>query len=85
MERITVNLKTVVGFCFAAIVIDLIYLALGVVHFGGELWVPESWSLDYFITPPDVKMTTREILFLSLLGAAICIYGWAMSLIDPDA
>jgi hypothetical protein len=87
LEKIHLNLRQIVNFGIAAIVIDLIYFGCGIIpsmEFSGQLFEPWSWSVAYFIAPPDAKMTIREIILITLTVAAICIYGWANSLIEEN-
>jgi hypothetical protein len=87
LEKIHINLKQVVKFGIAAIVLDLIYFALGTapsMDFSGEIFRPSTWDLAYFIAPPDAKMMIREVLLIMLTVFAICVYGWANSLIEEN-
>ena len=87
MENIHLNLRQIINFGIAAIVIDLIYFGLGVIpsmDFTGQLFEPWSWSVSYFISPPDAKMTIREVVLIFLTVTAICVYGWAKSLIEEN-
>ena len=87
MENIHLNLRQIVNFGIAAIVIDLIYFGVGIIpsmSFGGELFRPATWSVAYFISPPDIKMTVREIALIALTVFAICVYGWGKSLVEEN-
>lgn len=87
MEKIHLNLRQIVNFGIAAIVIDLIYFGLGIIpsmDFDGELFRLSTWSVSYYIAPPDAKMTIREIALITLTVVAICVYGWAKSLIEEN-
>lgn len=87
MEKIHVNLRQIVNFGIAVAVIDLVYFGLGIIpsmDFSGELFRPATWNVAYYIAPPDAKMTLREISLITLTVAAICIYGWAKSLIEEN-
>jgi hypothetical protein len=87
LEKIHINLKQVVKFGIAAIVLDLIYFGVGMVpsmDFSGELFRPSTWDVAYFIAPPDAKMTIREVLLIVLTLFALCVYGWAKSLIEEN-
>ena len=87
MDKIFVDLKSIVNLGVAAAVIDLIYFGMGIVpsmEFGGELWHPSSWTVGYFIAPPDAKMALREITLLALTIVAIGIYGWKCALIEDN-
>lgn len=87
MKKIHVNLSQIVNFGIAAIVIDLVYFGVGIIpsmSFGGELFVPSSWSVSYLISPPDAKMTLREIILIVLTVVSICIFGWTKSLIEEN-
>ena len=87
MKNIHLDLRQIVNFGIAAIVIDLIYFGCGIIpsmDFSGELFRPSTWSVAYFISPPDAKMTVREIALIALTVSAICIYGWEKSLIEEN-
>jgi hypothetical protein len=87
LEKIQLNLRQILNFGIAAIVIDLIYFGLGIIpsmDLAGNLFEPWTWSVSYFIAPPDAKMTIREILLIILTMTAICIYGWMKSLIEEN-
>jgi hypothetical protein len=87
MDKIHLNLRQIVNFGIAVIVIDLIYFGCGIIpsmDFSGELFRPATWSVSYFISPPDAKMTIREIALIILTGVALCVYGWAKSLIEEN-
>jgi hypothetical protein len=87
LDKIHVNLKQVASFGIAAIAIDLIYFGVGIVpsmDFSGELFRPSTWDVAYFIAPPDAKMTIREVLLIVLTLFALCVYGWAKSLIEEN-
>jgi hypothetical protein len=87
MEKIHLNLSQIMNFGIAAIVIDLIYFGCGIIpsmDLSGELFRPATWDVAYFIAPPDAKMTVREIALITLTVFALCVYGWAKSLIDEN-
>lgn len=89
MKRIHVSLKTLVNFAVAFIVLDLLFFGIGMIpdmrlSFGEGFFTPTSWSFDYYISDRDSSLVGRDIAIIALVFTAICIYGWAMSLIEEN-
>jgi hypothetical protein len=87
MDKIYVNLRQVVNFCLAVIIIDLIYFLAGVIptmDFSGLILSPSTWDFAYLIYPPDIRELFRDIKLIVCFAVAICIFGWAKSLIEKN-
>ena len=87
MDKIHLSLRTIMNVGIWVILLDAVFFAVGVlptVRLGGFFMVPSSWTMDYFIAPPDAKMLMREVSLIVLVMVSLCIIGWAKSLIEKN-